>query len=192
MTTFSLKKRVKHKLYSSAPTQCYLTNLWQFTVEMDALSGPTVRIENDESGIAVNKSASLHFCPSFLPSSSFLSPLYRASANHGLARLCPAILKGIVQPEKRLFWDRVVQNFVEICGLAICGLAHLRDLRICNGGMSPWIFGIAICGLKKKSLHFPPEFLVASSQSNRRPFFDSKFWNRFLQFKKLFKITWTY
>jgi hypothetical protein len=51
----------------------------------------------------------------------------------------------------RLFGCRVVQYFVEIygfainnkiCGLARCGLAHLRNLLICNIGMSPRIFGL--------------------------------------------------
>jgi hypothetical protein len=35
----------------------------------------------------------------------------------------------------------------EICGFAICGLAHLR---ICDCGISPRIGGFAICGLTKK------------------------------------------
>ncbi len=62
----------------------------------------------------------------------------------------------------RLAWDRVVQHFVEICGFGICGLitkicgialyrlAHIKNLRIFNGGMSPKIRGFAICGLQKK------------------------------------------
>ncbi len=32
---------------------------------------------------------------------------------------------------------------IKICGYAICSLAHLRNLRICDGGMNPRIFGFA-------------------------------------------------
>ncbi len=42
----------------------------------------------------------------------------------------------------KTIWARVVQYFVEICGLikknwgfVICGEAHLRNLRICDYGM---------------------------------------------------------
>jgi hypothetical protein len=58
--------------------------------------------------------------------------------------------------------QRVLQYFVEICGfaiwgwimkilaIAICGLAHLRNLRICDSGMSLRNCGFAIC--EQKSL----------------------------------------
>ncbi len=50
---------------------------------------------------------------------------------------------------------RCGQYFFAICGLIItnlriCGLAHLRNLRICDCGMSPKICGFAICGITKK------------------------------------------
>ncbi len=58
------------------------------------------------------------------------------------------------EPWKRrllgLFWDKVMQYFVEICIFAICGLAYLRNLRICNCGTSLRMFWFAICGLLKK------------------------------------------
>jgi hypothetical protein len=46
-------------------------------------------------------------------------------------------------------------NHYKFCGFAICRLTHLRNLRICDCGMSPRIFevticGVAICGLTKK------------------------------------------
>ncbi len=56
-----------------------------------------------------------------------------------------------------LLWDRVVHYFGGICefvinrliikiyGFAICGLATVRYLRICESGMSPRICGFAIC-----------------------------------------------
>jgi hypothetical protein len=57
--------------------------------------------------------------------------------------------------------QRVLQYFLEICGFAIwgwnmkkfgfaiCGLAHLRNLRICGSGMSLRMGGFAICEQKK-------------------------------------------
>jgi hypothetical protein len=61
-----------------------------------------------------------------------------------------------------LFCERVVQYFVEICGFAICGLnhenlricrlAHRRNLRICDSGMSPKICRFVIRGLLEKGL----------------------------------------
>jgi hypothetical protein len=44
---------------------------------------------------------------------------------------------------------RVVQYFVEICKFAICGLAHLRSLRICDSSMSPRICRFACPPLVK-------------------------------------------
>jgi hypothetical protein len=35
------------------------------------------------------------------------------------------------------------------CEFAICGLALQRNLRICDSGMSPRIWGFEICGLKR-------------------------------------------
>ncbi len=59
-----------------------------------------------------------------------------------------------------------MQNSVETCGFSICELiiticqfadctAHLRNLRICDSGMSPRIFGFAICG-QYKNFACPP------------------------------------
>jgi hypothetical protein len=48
-----------------------------------------------------------------------------------------------------MFCDSVVQKFEEIVGFAICGLAHLKNLRSCDNGMNPTICGFAICGLLK-------------------------------------------
>ncbi len=67
-----------------------------------------------------------------------------------------------------LFRDKVVQYFEEICGFtvcwliekncgfAICGPAHLRNLRVCDSRMCPRIFGFAIClptSPKRQSVH---------------------------------------
>ncbi len=48
---------------------------------------------------------------------------------------------------------------IKICGFAICGPAHLRNLQICNSRMSPKIWGFVICDLRfanfKKVSLFP-------------------------------------
>jgi hypothetical protein len=41
----------------------------------------------------------------------------------------------------RFFYLRIKQKN---CGFAICGLSHLRNLRICDGRMSLRIYGFAI------------------------------------------------
>jgi hypothetical protein len=48
---------------------------------------------------------------------------------------------------------------LKICGFAICGLAHPRNLLICDSGMIPKICGFAICGLLKQ-LYCPPLHLA--------------------------------
>ena len=40
--------------------------------------------------------------------------------------------------------------FAEICGFVICRLAHLRNVRISDSGISLRIWRFGICGLKKK------------------------------------------
>ncbi len=51
-----------------------------------------------------------------------------------------------------LFWDRVLPYFAEICGFVICRLAHLRNFRISDSGISPRICRFGICRLKKSCL----------------------------------------
>jgi hypothetical protein len=50
------------------------------------------------------------------------------------------------------YGDRAVRYFVEklFFVYAICGKAHLTNLRICDCGIGPRICGFAICGLLKK------------------------------------------
>jgi hypothetical protein len=50
---------------------------------------------------------------------------------------------------------------MKICGFAICGLAHLKNWRICYSGMSPRIFGFAICGPLKKFASTPQSVIKA-------------------------------
>ncbi len=57
-------------------------------------------------------------------------------------------------------------NFVEICGFAICGLAHLRKLQICNSGMNPTSWGFAIFTLLKKCA-CPPLMVTYGTGSDR-------------------------
>jgi hypothetical protein len=87
-----------------------------------------------------------------------------------------------------------VQYFLEICRFAIrgliikiswfsfCGLAYLRNLRICNCGMSPRICGFGICGhLKNVCLptsdgerrqreYTPLQEVETKEKTQRRPF----------------------
>ncbi len=55
----------------------------------------------------------------------------------------------------------------EIFGFAICGLAHLRNLRICDSGMSPRVCGFAICGLNKKNLRAPFGYMMIHRSSSQ-------------------------
>ncbi len=83
------------------PTPMLFSQLWEFTIQLDAHSGPMSELENDDSRIAVkmlfcqwNESASLHFSSASLHFSSaslhfssaslHFSP--SASADPGLAR----------------------------------------------------------------------------------------------------------
>ncbi len=58
-----------------------------------------------------------------------------------------------------MIWERFGQYFVEIsgigliiqiCGYAICRLAHQTNLKICDSGMISINCGFAICGFSKK------------------------------------------
>jgi hypothetical protein len=76
--------------------------------------------------------------------------------------------------------DSVVQCFAEICGVAICGsmikicrfvicgLAYLRNLLICNSGISPRFCGFVICGLLKK-FACPPLFILQCTLAGDPP-----------------------
>jgi hypothetical protein len=61
-------------------------------------------------------------------------------------------------------WIRNTAFSLQFCGFAICGLEHqvnlricgliITNLRICDCGMSPRIYGFAICRLKICHLTF--------------------------------------
>jgi hypothetical protein len=67
-------------------------------------------------------------------------------------------------------WDLRINHY-KFYWLAICGLAHLRNLQICDCGMSPRIFGFAICGLTRK-FACPPlvtSYLILTRQCKHGP-----------------------
>ncbi len=47
----------------------------------------------------------------------------------------------------------ICRVIIKICGFAICGLAHPRNLRICDCGMNPRI--LRICYLRTKKISLP-------------------------------------
>jgi hypothetical protein len=81
-----------------------------------------------------------------------LFPLTNIECN-ALIQICSN--KPFAKTTLELFWDRVVQYFIEICRLFIkicrivlCGLAHIRNLPIFDSRLSPKICGFAFGGLK--------------------------------------------
>jgi hypothetical protein len=71
--------------------------------------------------------------------------------------------------EDLLFADGTPQKFADlrfadeslrICGCEICGLATLRNLRICYCGMRPTICGLAICGITNIIACQPQDFFI--------------------------------
>ncbi len=63
-----------------------------------------------------------------------------------------SIKKSFIKRLLGRYWERAVQYFVEklFFVYAICGKAHLTNLRIYDCGIGPRICGFAICGLWKK------------------------------------------
>jgi hypothetical protein len=61
---------------------------------------------------------------------------FRTVRKHSCAEFCKNLqIRGLV---------------MKICGFAFGGLAHLRNLLICDSRMSPRMCGFAICELLKK------------------------------------------
>jgi hypothetical protein len=62
--------------------------------------------------------------------------------------------------KKKICGFAIPQYSFLICGFAICGLARLRNLRICDCGMRPRIYGFSFCGLTKNCV---PTFVLRSN-----------------------------
>jgi hypothetical protein len=74
-----------------------------------------------------------------------------------------------------------VHNFVETGGFAICGLAYLRNFRICDSEMSPWICGFAdfkkfACPPLLKSQMLFYLFHLGITNKNLKLFFGPRDW----------------
>ncbi len=55
--------------------------------------------------------------------------------------------------------DVRITEFMKICGFAICGLAHLKYLRICSSGMSlKMLLAIPLKDTQLHRLESEPEF----------------------------------
>ncbi len=69
---------------------------------------------------------------------------------------------------QRIFVDLWFADYsLQICGFAICGLAHLRNLRIFDFGMGPRICRFAIC--RETKIICVPTFVNYQEEKSKLP-----------------------